>query len=264
MRYFFKRLLTLVFTFSIVLLVLSVCAKSIVVNTLSDSFTKKEITSKILDVVFETMPNSSSDELLTLQNSFYDSKEMKEITDIYFNSIVHDIENNTVSNVDFSKQLDSLINNHIPNAYKDEVRNKINSIDFNRLYENILDYANSIVKNKYQFILSIYAFFTSLNTLLILSFLIVASFTLLIVINKSIKKSLFDIGIAFMISGGILMIIIFIVKRYGAALTNTYLGRTSSISIILPIVVCIFNLLSGFVMIGAYYNLENKKIKGEK
>lgn len=139
MREFLKKVLVILLTLAIVFLVVGICAKAIVINTLSNTLTKSEITSKLADAIYAEMSELTSNEKNYLKEILNDSEEINQITDIYFNAVIYDIENDTISTPKFDKEIDLLINKTVNTKYQEDVKLRISKINFNEIYVNILN-----------------------------------------------------------------------------------------------------------------------------
>ena len=265
MKKFLKKIICIILSISYILLILSIILKITLVDAIVIGFTKNDITERFINAIVVNFPEINNQELSKIKNQVYDSNEIKEITTLYFDALLNDITNDTISNVDISPQLDSLINDnitYIPSIYRKEITNRIKQINFNKIYNDLLEVVKYKTNEKTREVIGLYNDFTSYKTIAFLAIIIILSVLFLILLNKSIFASFYNLGITFLISGGIMIVLLFLIKNFSLYITALMFGRSIPIDYFVLAVISFATLALGMIMIEIYeaYN-ENKHKK---
>lgn len=254
MKKFLKKIIGFILVISLILLVLVTTIPLGLKDTISMVFTKTNITKQIVNCVSDNFSEIDDYMLSELEGRISNSAEINKITDIYINTFIYDLTNNTTSVVDISNEIESLLNNNInivPKKLRNLVINKVKTINFNNVYDKVLSYAKSKIDPNILSFLIIYEKLTSISVILLLIFIVVILISLILYINNSIIESLSDIGIPFMVSGGILIVILFSLKVLTTQVLNIGVNFLS-----LGIIGFLF-LVVGFVLLDIYDKKTN-------
>lgn len=256
------KLLKIIFVISLVLLVLGITLKSTILSTISIGITKKDITNRILDVTMDSFPELDSVTLDKIKSNIDSSDEMEKITNTYFDALLYDIKNDTLSSIDIAKEINLLLNNYLkelPSNYRQEIISRVNNIDFNKLYPKLLDY----VKNKTTFeirqILDIISVYTSNKILSILCLLLFVSIISIIILSCPLIEVLYNFGIPLLISGGIMIVLLFVLRQMFSYIIAMTHGSSITTSFTLVTIMGFGSLIVGIIMIDMYERFMDKE-----
>lgn len=259
MRTFFKKILKIILGLSIILLIVSISLKEITNGAMTAVFAKININDKIINVIVSNFPEIDSNTLESIKDNLNNNNEINEISDIYLDSLLYDIKNNTVSNINVKETIDTIINkniNQIPLTYQNIIRTRINDIDFQDLYVQLLEYVKSKTTTEILSIIGIIEMIIDFKIVSLLIVLIVLSIILITILSKPIIEILYDIGITLLVIGGIMIVVLFIAKSilsYILAMISTSINPLSLLTI-----ASFGSLITGFILIDIYDKLSDK------
>lgn len=249
---YIKKLLFLIIIISSISLTFSFSIKDIFLNTITPIINNNIITKEINNVINEEFSDLNKSTINKINSTINNSKELNEITKIYFDSIIKDITNDTYNSPNIKEYIDILIDNNLPSEYsyyKNIINDKISNIDFDESYSNILNYTKTYINSSIKTIIDIYNILTLLTTKIILSIIILVSIILIIIINKSIE-TLKDISKLLNIIAIIQIVISLILK-----------GLIIYINLNNLIIISVSELLLSFILDIIYSKINKKSIE---
>lgn len=262
MKSFLKKILRIILGLSIILLVLSISLKEVATSAITSVFAKTEINNKVINIIVSNFPEIDSNTLNSIRNNLDNNAEMKHISNIYLNRILYDIKNNTISDINIKDNIDVIVNqniNRIPLVYQDIIRTRINDIDFQNLYVQLLDYVKSKIPNDTLPIINIVELITNLTTMTLFIISLLLSILLIIILSKPKVEALYDFGMTLLVIGGIMIVILFIIKsmlNYVLAVISTSMNPLSLITF-----ASFGSLIMGMILIDIYERIIDKKSK---
>lgn len=264
MREFLTKILKIIFVISLVLLVLSITLKNTVLSTISIGITKKDITERILDVAMDSFPELDSATLDKIKSKINSSDEMDKIANTYFNALLYDIKNDTVSSVDITKEINLLLNNNLkelPSNYRQVIISIVNNIDFNNLYPKLLDYVKSKTTFEIRQILDVFSIYTSEGFLSVLCLLLFISIIFIIILSHPVTEVFYNFGIPLLVSGAIMIILLFVLRKMFSYIIAMAYGSSMTTSLTLLTIIGFSSLIVGIIMIDIYERFLDKEFE---
>lgn len=244
MRKIIIILLTIIACILIGLLCVSYGIKDAVINTLSTSVVKNEITSQIVSTVREYYPDVDYDTLAKVEQKIGNNEKINALTAKYFDGIINSVLNNTeVELPDTKEELLALINENeavlkengieVSEAQKQKVVNEI--VDggvINKVYEKVTVTVKKNVTQQQKLVVKTYNFIASNTIKVILIISIIVIILLLALLKKSYYRWTLNLAVASVIAG---VLIIFLVPQIANfvsdELANEFAGNTVSVNV---------------------------------
>lgn len=261
MKEFLIKILKIILVISFILLVLGITLKSTLVSTISIGISKKNITERILNVVTDSFPGLDLVAQDKIKSKINSSNEMDKIANIYFDTLLYDIKNNTVSSIDISKDINSLLNTNLkelPSSYRQIITSQVNNIDFNKIYPKLLDYVKSKTTFEIRQILDVFSIYTSKKFLSILCLLLLISIISITILSRPVIEVLYNFGIPLLISGGIMIVLLFVLRKIFSYIIAMAYGSSITTSLTLLTIMGFGSLIAGIIMIDIYERLLDK------
>ena len=211
-----KRIFNILFTCSIVFLITIITIRFNIVEKSFNVFLKNKINDILIIEIDETLSFLDVETKNIVLDKTKNNPEIQKIVDIFYENMLNDLFNNTITRIDVSNEINKLINdnlNHVPSGYLKIFENIITNIDFNDIYFDTLSLVKTKLDTKFINIISIYIKFASDSVISLLSIVIILCLFVIIYSNKSIINTLNDIGISLFIDGLIMMIILFFLNK---------------------------------------------------
>lgn len=222
-----KGLLKIVLIIFTIALVLATIIPKTINNVISKVIIETKITNKIVETISGSFNELDQRLLSILEERITNNDQVKVITEIYVDNLLNDIINDTVSKVDISTQIDKIINdniNDVPLQYQNLVTQKVNSINFDNIYINLLDYVKNNISSEVLTFLKVYSTLTSKLFLFSIISGIILVVLLMYLITKPRLDFFYNIGICSLISGGFLIFIAFALKMITTQLIGIPIG----------------------------------------
>lgn len=264
MKNFLSKILKFILVISFVLLVFGITLRNTALSTISIGITKEDITENILDAAIDIFPEIDKTMQDKIKSKINSSIEIQNIANIYLDTLLYDIENNTVSNIDLSKDITSLLNkylNELPSSYREVIISRVNHINYNKSYLKLLDYVKSKTTTEVKQFLDIFNIYTSKTFLSFLFLLLLISIILIIKLSTPIIEVLYNLGITLLISGGIMIVLLFVLKRFVSYITAMSYGSSISNPLTLLTTMGFGSLIIGLIMFDIYERYLDKDIK---
>ena len=256
-----KKLLCLIGSIAFIFLILSIGMKVMVVDKFSNAFLKEKVSNMVISSIKDNISEVDSYTLTEIENKIKNNKSFNEITDLYFNNLINDLENNTVTEEGVNEKIRTIVIsnlNDIPSNYQRPIIDKVNSIDFNRIYRNILGYLKEEVVKENTGYIKVFKTLTSLKYKIYAGLIIVLANVLLYLLVKEKIELIQIYGINFMILGGIFVVISLLFRQILTFLASSMIGSNVSVS-------ASFITVTGLVLFGLGYILldiyDRKKAK---
>lgn len=243
-----KKIFNFLFTISILFFIVITTIRFNVVEKFLNSFIKEKISSYFITEIRENLIDFDDETKSLIINGLIESEEFDAISNKIYNNVIKDLIENKSSELDISNELNSLIDKksgNLPSFYKMFIKSVINEIDFNKIYSNILFGIKNKLNKETIDVLKIYYVCTSDSIIALIGTIIILSLFMIIIKNKSINDSLNDIGMSLLISGGIMMILLFFLNKLEVGLSM--LGYTE-IDLSLFIFLTFAFLIVGFIL----------------
>ena len=239
------------------ILAISFDLKNVVTSSISNMFTSSKVNNKIIETIKNNYPELTDYEFSKIQKKLYDSVEMEKITDKYISSMINDIMNDTISNVDITNEVNNLINEatsdlNVDNNIKEYINNKIQNINFDNLYTNILlmikeeNNINKPLKN----ILYHYNILISKITKIILFVCILINMFIIIILNRI--ESLRSISNILKYTSFLLFALVLIIARFGIPISYSLVGIPLDININNLLLIAILYIIISISLIKIY------------
>lgn len=254
-----KKIFNIIFTISLMSLILVITLRISIVENISKNLTKKDVSEYIINFIQKEIPNLDSLTLDRISNKLSNDSELDEMSNYILNMLIHDIKNETKSEVYLEDKVEKLINkniNLVPIQYRELINSIINSIDFNKMYSDLLEmmrykFGGDLIKY-----VKIYDTITSDSVISLLITIIILSVFVIAWKNKSLTYFLNDIGISLLIDGAIMMIFLFISKRLLSLLAALFSVKIDLNTFML---LSFIFLVLGFILIDIDLKKEKKR-----
>lgn len=251
-----------IFAITFIFLSLSFTLQSALLKTLSTGFSKNEIVDKVIMEISNSIDDFNLIPKEEIKKAIYDSPEIEMISSIFFETLLNDIKNDTVSNVNIEKEINSLLNNNlrnIPKIYHDQIRNKVNSIDYNKLYVNILNYIKNKSTEEIKTTINVYNIMINLKTRILGILIILITFIMVLFLTKPKLNIINGYGITLSIVGGLLILILFMVRQVTSYLIAASYGVQMGVDFTALTIVSFGTLVVGMIMTEVYKEIEEKR-----
>lgn len=239
MRKFFSVLFSIIIFVLLITLSINLSIKELVIDTINDSLVKREVSDFVTDAIYQEYPNISTNDLEKIENFINESDEVHDITNKYFEGIMKSINNGDNYVPDIDDDLNSLIENNrdtleeigINDSDIDKISHEIIDNDrISEIYQVVSDNVSNNLTKEQELVIDIYNFIGSNNLRYGLIVGIFVSIILILLLDKSIMKSCFKVGISSLIAGLFVKFgIIWVIDLISWEVTNDVLGRTTSI-----------------------------------
>lgn len=222
----------------ITLLGISFSIKNIFINTANDNFTSDEVSSRIISAIKTNIQGVTETETNEIISEISTSNEMKTITEKYMDTLMDDISNGTSSTVDITDEVTSLTN-HILSKYnisetmQTAIKEKLNSIKFNTIYERILYEMTKgkTTSSEYKIFIEVYNFIISIKLRIILIVSILVLIALACLINKSVLKIINILSTSLLMASMLLFVINIVAVKFIPPLTYNTIGKPIDIAL---------------------------------
>ena len=210
MRSFLNGFLSVFLIIFTLLLFLSIVISNVVKSNISNVLSKDYIKNYIVNYIIEKMPEGDYN-IEKVKEKIENNKDMDDIAEEYYDTLINDIKNDTTSEISISSKLTALLDESLKEAnLLDEQRNlikdKFNDNNLNKLYRKLLKLIRDDLEHTN--IVAIYKYVIDSNIKNGLIILNIGILLFLIIINKSLFKVFIHIGLDLVISG-LLSFIIF-------------------------------------------------------
>jgi len=219
MKAFLRGIFTTWLTFLLIGLGLVLSLKGILVDT-ADTFIKKEITNNVVKTIENYNDEKISEEVITkVKDTIENNKEVKKIVNTHFDKIVTTLSDKEVNiNIDVTEELNSIIDAveqilkdngvTITEAQKQKLLNSVSTDEVNYLVNEVVTEAKQSITPETKVVLDAYNFLTGQTLRLIIIALIGITLLLIALLKKSIYKWLSNFGVAAIISGTVVGILL--------------------------------------------------------
>lgn len=271
MRRFFSVLVSFILFIVLLFLVINFSIESIVVDTLSDSLVKREVSDVVTDVIYKMYPDISVDNLGKINDMVENSEEVKEITEKYFSNIMDSINEGNYEYPDITDELDSLILNNRSNLIEygvdsDDIDRIVSELDnndsINQVYQAVNDNLVGNLTEEQKLVVDIYNMLSSDDLRYGLIIGIVVMIGVLCLINWNLYSWLIYAGISSLVAGLVTKVVIIEgINMVAWDVTNKILGRTSDINVEVLNNLSMIYMLVGAILIGVYIIIRKLLIK---
>ncbi|WP_317436999.1 hypothetical protein [Thomasclavelia spiroformis] len=264
--------LTIIMACVVVLLVISLSIRTISTKTISNAFFEEEVSNNMKEVLANTYPDVSSENIDVLENVIKDNEAINEVANDLLNHISDSISSgNKVDSETILNEISVAIDQNvpvieealgkdIPEEQIKEIQNKLTDEDSN--LKNQIDQTVDKIENMDSSAKQVIKTYDALNNnvtkiLCIISLIVII--VLLGIINKSFFKwSLFS-GISLIVSGVIVGVIVpMIVNVVEVAIGQRILGTTIDIAVSSLNIAGIICAVIGIVLIIVYAILNRR------
>lgn len=264
--------LTIIMACVVVLLVISLSIRTISTKTISNAFFEEEVSNNMKEVLANTFPDVSSENIDVLENVIKDNEAINEVANDLLNHISDSISSgNKVDSETILNEISVAIDQNvpvieealgkdIPEEQIKEIQNKLTDEDSN--LKNQIDQTVDKIENMDSSAKQVIKTYDALNNnvtkiLCIISLIVIT--VLLGIINKSFFKwSLFS-GISLIVSGVIVGVIVpMIVNVVEVAIGQRILGTTIDIAVNSLNIAGIICAVIGIVLIIVYAILNRR------
>lgn len=237
--------LTIIMACVVVLLVISLSIRTISTKTISNAFFEEEVSNNMKEVLANTFPDVSSENIDVLENVIKDNEAINEVANDLLNHISDSISSgNKVDSETILNEISVAIDRNVPVIEealgKDIPEEQIKEIqskltDENSNLKNQIDQTVDKIENMNSSAKQVIKTYDALNNN-ITKILCIVSLAVIIVllgiINKSFFKWLLFLGISLIVSGAIVgMIVPMIVNVVEVAIGQRLLGTTIDIAV---------------------------------
>lgn len=255
MKKFLIKICCFLFAITMIALSLSLSLENAIFETISTGFTKNDVTKRLVNGFTEGFSDLDLTTINRIRNAILESNEINDISSIFINTLIEDVKNNKISRIDISVQLNSILNNNlskVPKVYHEEIINRVNNIDYNKIYVNIIEYVNSANRGEIRSIAHIYNLFISFEFRFLASICFISSIIFIILLNKPKKESLHSFGVTLSVCGGIMILLLFMLRQIGTYLVSKAFGLSINMDFMLFTCISFGSLVIGIVMIDIY------------
>lgn len=245
MRSFIIKILSFLTILTILLLVLNIFLKDRLINKYSKDYLQDTITSSVLKSLDDNFSEFDESYRNKVKESLKNNSDFQRICDEMYELVINDIVNNTVSDLNISSEIVDIIErnyNDIPITYKKYVIEKINNMDFNKLYHNILGYLKERLNGNEKYIRILYEFLKIRTRLTLISILIVEAIGI-VLLTKSKLDLLLTYGITTMLTGGILVFMGVILNQALSQILGGMIVQINSFIIIIGILLIVLGMI---------------------
>ncbi len=245
MRNFIIKILSFLTILTVLLLVLNVFLKDLLINKYSKDYLQDTITNSVLKSLDENFTEFDESYRNRIKESLKSNSDFQKICDEMYELVINDIINNTASDLNISSEIVDIIErnyNDIPISYKNYVIEKINNMDFNKLYRNILGYLKERLNGNEQYIKIAYEFLRVRTRLLLVLLLLLESISI-VLLTKSKSDLLLTYGITTMITGGILIFMGVILNQILSQMLGGMLVQINSFIIVIGIILMVIGMI---------------------
>lgn len=241
---------------------LNLSSKKIVLNVVENIYSKTEIKDKIVQELYNNIPNINNKELNNIKNKIENSKEIDTITEKYIDGIIKSVLNNKDQNVDILKEYNNLIDkitNGMNEYEKNIVTTYINKDKIDLVYKQEINNVKNNMNTQLKTILKIYNFISDSSLKNSLIFLMVINILVLFIINKSIILTIKSISITQLLFSIISLIIEFLLNKNLSSLLENYISKSININFDILYKFSIINLIISIILLIVYFIIKKKK-----
>ena len=219
-----RKLISFLFLITLILLILNIFIKDKIINKYSSEYIRNTITNSLINSLQDNFDNEY---IGRIEESLKNSSDFQVICDKFYNQIIIDLDNNTISTINIKEDILNIVETNYKDlnpGYKKYINDTINNMDFDRLYRNILGYIREkIPSNNIKYIDMLYKFL-SIKTRLILILSLIIENVLLVLLTKDKKDLIITYGLDLIMSGGILIFIGLIISNIFAQINSFILA----------------------------------------
>lgn len=265
MRKFFSVCFSFMIFTLLIFLSINLTIERIIVDTISDSIVKKEVSNVITDVIYGMYPDISIDNLVKIENMINDSKEVRKITEKYFENIMESVNDSDSEYPDISDNLEDIVLNNRSEFIKygvssediDKIVYSLDDDSINQVYKVVNDSLIGNLTDEQRLVIGIYNILSSDSLKYSLIIGIVVLICIICLINWNLYSWLVYMGSSGLISGLIIkFVIIEGINMVSWDVTNKVLGRTSDINVDMLNNISIIYMLIGLLLIVVYSILK--------
>ena len=265
MRKFFSVCFSFMIFTLLIFLSINLTIEIIIVDTISDSIVKKEVSNVITDVIYGMYPDISIDNLGKIENMKNDSKEVRKITEKYFENIMESVNDSDSEYPDISDNLEDIVLNNRSEFIKygvssediDKIVYSLDDDSINQVYKVVNDSLIGNLTDEQRLVIGIYNILSSDSLKYSLIIGIVVLICIICLINWNLYSWLVYMGSSGLISGLIIkFVIIEGINMVSWDVTNKVLGRTSDINVDMLNNISIIYMLIGLLLIVVYSILK--------
>ena len=238
MKKFLIKVLSFLTILTILLLVLNIFLKNRLINKYSKEYLQDTITSSVLKSLDDNFSEFDESYRVRVKESLKNNSDFQKICDEIYDILINDITNNTTSDLNISNEIINIIEknyNDIPANYKKYVIEKINNMDFNKLYHNILGYLKERLNGNEKYIRILYEFLKIRTRIILILSLVIESIGI-VLLTKSKLDLLLTYGLNSMITGGILVFFGVTMNQILSQILGGMMVQISSFIIVIGIV----------------------------
>ncbi len=243
-----KKIINFVITIFISILICLLCVsfslREIVINTLSKEIVKKEVSSKVTDLLKDTYSDIDYETLNEIETSIGNNENINRVTEKYFDDIINSVINDeSVSIPNTKEEMLNIINDNeyilkendveITEEQKNELVNKLtsnNTID--KVYQNVANSIKDNMSSEAIMIISTYDKLTSSTFRWIVVSIIIILILLLAIIKKTYYRWTYNLGVSFALSGIVLSLLSsFVLDTISVEITEKLIGKAADINI---------------------------------
>lgn len=245
MKNFLIKILSFLSIITIILLVLNIFLKDRLINKYSKDYLQDTITSSVLKSLDDNFNEFDESYRNKVKESLKNNSDFQRICDEIYELVINDILNNTVSDISISNEIIDIVErnyNDIPPNYKKYIMQKINNMDFNKLYHNILGYLKERLNGNEKYIRILYEFLKIRTRLILISILVLETIGI-ILLTKSKFDLLLTYGLTSMITGGILIFMGVILNQILSQMLGGMIVQINTFIIIIGIILIVLGMI---------------------
>lgn len=275
-----KRLFMFCYMLTAVVAGIAFFGKNIGNSAIKEAVIYKAISSKIEDVIVESYPEVTSEQITAIYDDINENEFLNDITETYIKAIEETVAEDG-SKGDVANHIDAAhVEDSIYNLSTDIIKLVTDTANINMgtmqkaIIQSVIKYMAQSIQSKItescnnvvsyitpgiMAVVKIYIALTSLAARIISSILL-AVFTILIVFMNSVRiRAIFDIGISILCGGVITMVLAFAAKSISLSLTEQLLGRAITLRAAPLLVYALVLIGVGAVLIGVWSVVVRKR-----
>ena len=275
-----KRLLMFCYMLTAVVAGIAFFGRNIGNSAIKEAVIYKAISSKIEDVIVESYPEVTSEQITAIYDDINENEFLNDITETYIKAIEDTVAEDG-SKGDIANHIDAAyVEDSISNLSTEIIKLVTDTANINlgtmqkAIIQSVIKYMAQSIQSKItescnnvvsyitpdiMAVVKIYIALTSLAARIILSILL-AVFTILIVFMNSVRiRAIFDIGISILCGGVITTVLAFAAKSMSLSLTEQLLGRAITLRVAPLFVYALVLMGVGAVLIGVWSVVVRKR-----
>lgn len=169
MRKVFLVLVSVLFLIVLIVFSVNLCAKDVVIDTISESLVQGKISDMVTNYFYEGNSEIDLQELEDVVAIIDNSEEIKEITNLYLDGILESYSGKNEDNIDVSSHIENLLENNrerfrgcgIDDSQIDYAIENIHMDSVNGVYQYVIDNVKMGMTDKQEKVIDVYNFLTS-------------------------------------------------------------------------------------------------------